>query len=112
MTRPIKRRAAARRSLRPVYELGAFNVTGFCLAHGVSRSLFYRMRRSGAGPRIMKCGARTLVSVEAARVWRRACERAAAVSRRVMAAAGRHSSKDQRRGRVAGVRRPAHTRRR
>jgi hypothetical protein len=81
MTREIKRRARARRSLPPVYELAAFSVFGFCLAHGLSRSKFYHMLRAGEGPRVMKCGRRTLISVEAAQRWRRARERVAAGSR-------------------------------
>ena len=82
MTREIKRRARTRRALPPMYELAAFSVYGFCLAHGLSRSKFYEMRRAGAGPRIMKCGTRTLISVEAAQAWRRARERVGTVSRR------------------------------
>ena len=62
----IEKRARARRGLLPLYELGAYNVLGFCLAHGLSRSTFYALRRAGDGPRIMKCGRRTLISVEAA----------------------------------------------
>ena len=77
---PVKRigkRARARRTLPPLYELAAYNVLGFCLAHGLSRSTFYALRHAGAGPRIMKCGRRTLISIEAAQAWRRARERAA-----------------------------------
>jgi hypothetical protein len=77
MTRETKRRARARRPLPPVYELAAFSVFGFCLAHGLSRSKFYGMLREGEGPRVMKCGTRTLISVEAARAWRQARERTA-----------------------------------
>jgi hypothetical protein len=73
----IEKRARARRILPPLYELAAHNVFGFCLTHGLSRSTFYALRRAGVGPRIMKCGRRTLVSVEAAAAWRRARERAA-----------------------------------
>ncbi len=82
MTKQIRKRARARRALPPVYELGAYSVYGFCLAHGLSRRKFYYMRRAGEGPRVMKCGRRTLISVEAAQRWRRARERMAAVSRR------------------------------
>jgi hypothetical protein len=81
MAKEIKMRARARRPLPPIYELAAFSVFGFCVAHGLSRSLFYRLLRSGAGPRVMKCGRRTLISVEAAQRWRRARERVAAGSR-------------------------------
>lgn len=77
MTREIKMRARAPRPLPPVYELAAFSVFGFCVAHGLSRSLFYRLLRAGEGPRVMKCGRRTLISVEAARDWRLTRERAA-----------------------------------
>jgi hypothetical protein len=66
MTREIKRRARARRALPPVYELGAYSVYGFCLAHGLSRRKLYYMLEAAEGPRIMKCGTRTLISVE----WR------------------------------------------
>ena len=76
MAKTVKMRARVRRPLPPIYELAAFSVFGFCVAHGLSRSLFYRLVRSGAGPRIMKCGRRTLISVEAAQRWRRARERA------------------------------------
>jgi hypothetical protein len=52
MAKQVKMRARARRPLPPIYELAAFSVFGFCVAHGLSRSLFYRLVRSGAGPRI------------------------------------------------------------
>ena len=78
----VQKRAPARRPLPPVYELAAFSVFGFCLAHGLSRRKLYYMLEAGEGPRIMKCGTRTLISVEAAQRWRRARERMAAVSRR------------------------------
>lgn len=81
MSRETNNRTRAR-CLPPAYELAAFSVFGFCVAHGLSRSLFYRMLRAGEGPRVMKCGSRTLISVEAARAWRGARERTAAVSRR------------------------------
>ena len=82
MTKQIRKRARAHRPLPPVYELAAFSIYGFCLAHGLSRRKLYYMLEAGEGPRIMKCGTRTLISVEAAQRWRRARERIAAVSRR------------------------------
>lgn len=100
MTKSTARRRHVRRSLRPIYELGAFNVPGFCLAHGVSRSLFYSMLRSGVGPRIMKCGTRTLISVESAQRWRRARERVAAVSRPARTDGGHRTRKNHRRRRT------------
>ena len=56
----------------------AFSVAEFCAAHGISRSLFYKMLKNSTGPEIMKCAGRTLVSVEAASRWRRRMEQIAA----------------------------------
>jgi hypothetical protein len=96
----IGKRARARRALPPVYELAAYNVLGFCLAHGLSRSTFYELRRVGDGPVIMKCGTRTLISVEAAQTWRRARERAAlALVTGRTAGGSRRRSQARRRGR-------------
>jgi hypothetical protein len=96
MTKRINKRARARRRLPPVYELAAFSVYGFCVAHGLSRSLFYNLRRAGAGPSIMKCGTRTLISIEAAQAWRRARERATATRH----GAARPSRRNRRRVRI------------
>lgn len=52
----------------------AQSVTDFCHANGISRSLFYKLQRAGAGPRLMKVGRRTLISAEAAADWRKAVE--------------------------------------
>lgn len=54
----------------------AFTVIGFCEAHGIGRNLFYQLRKDGLGPKVMKVGARTLISHEAAAEWRRRMERA------------------------------------
>lgn len=51
-----------------------FDVPGFCAAHGISRSFFYRLLAEGRGPRLMKLGRRTLVSAEAAAEWRERME--------------------------------------
>ena len=52
----------------------ALTVPEFCEAHRISRALFYLMLRDGRGPRVMKCGKRTLVSSESAQAWRRQME--------------------------------------
>jgi predicted DNA-binding transcriptional regulator AlpA len=52
----------------------ALSVAEFCMAHGLSRSSYYKFRRAGDGPDEMKLGARTLISVEAAEAWRRRME--------------------------------------
>ena len=110
MTRRLDRRARVRRPLPPIYELAAFNVYGFCIAHGLSRSTFYRMLQQGEGPRVMKAGTRTLISVEAAQAWRRARERAAAGLRTVTGLIARRVQKNHARHRVQR-RKSAHARR-
>lgn len=45
------------------------SVRAFCLAHGISRSFFYRLLRRGEGPAVVKVGARTFITREAAQRW-------------------------------------------
>ena len=56
-------------------ERAAYSVPAFCMAHGFSRALLYKALREGWGPKIMKCGARTLITVEAAARWRAKMEK-------------------------------------
>ncbi len=55
-------------------EMQAYGVKEFCTTHGISRSGFYALLKLGKGPKTMKVGTRTLVSTEAAKDWRKACE--------------------------------------
>jgi hypothetical protein len=50
----------------------AYAIESFCKAHGISRSTFYNLIRSGKGPRLMQT--RVLISGEAAADWRRNME--------------------------------------
>jgi predicted DNA-binding transcriptional regulator AlpA len=50
------------------------SVDEFCADHGISRAMFYKLQKEGSGPRIMKIGSRTLISLEAAETWRRQME--------------------------------------
>jgi predicted DNA-binding transcriptional regulator AlpA len=52
----------------------ASSVDEFCIAHGISRAMFYKLLKVGKGPRVMRVGSRTLVSEESAAAWRRAME--------------------------------------
>lgn len=62
----------------PTPPKGAYSITEFCQAHGgFTRQFFYKLLKQGKGPRLMKIGARTLISVEAAADWRRQMEGAA-----------------------------------
>lgn len=60
-----------------VVERAAFSVNEFCAAHTITKPLFYKLVKNGQGPRIMKAGTRTLISIEAAADWRRAMEEGA-----------------------------------
>jgi predicted DNA-binding transcriptional regulator AlpA len=52
------------------------SVPQFCTSHGLSRSFFYKLLAQGKGPRLVKLGARTLISAEAAEAWRARMEAA------------------------------------
>lgn len=52
----------------------AYSVPEFCQQHRISRAMFYVLVRDGRGPRLMKVGKRTLISVEAAADWRKLME--------------------------------------
>jgi hypothetical protein len=56
----------------------AFTVPEFCEAHRISRALFYLLLKRGDGPRLLKAGRRTLITVDAAAEWRRRMEAATA----------------------------------
>jgi hypothetical protein len=55
----------------------AMSIHAFCVRHDISEDFFFKMQREGWGPRVMRVGARTLISVESAADWRRARERKA-----------------------------------
>ena len=57
---------------RPIEELGGalcYSTAEFCRSASISEEMFYKLRRTGRGPKIFKLGARTMISVEAARRW-------------------------------------------
>lgn len=49
----------------------ALSIQEFCDGHGLSRSMYYVLRKSGQGPIEMVVGNRRLISVESAAAWRR-----------------------------------------
>jgi predicted DNA-binding transcriptional regulator AlpA len=49
---------------------GVFDIKSFCESHRISRSFLYKLIAEGRGPRLMKLGRRTLISIEAAAEWR------------------------------------------
>lgn len=52
-------------------EQQAYSIPQFCSAHCISRALFYVLLKNGQAPDIMKLGRRTLISAEAAEMWRK-----------------------------------------
>jgi hypothetical protein len=55
----------------PSAEIRAYSIPEFCKTHGdISQAFFHALVAKGKGPRLMKIGARTLISVEAAAEWR------------------------------------------
>ena len=61
---------------RPPTPRLALSIPEFCEAHGISEAFFYKLKRQGEGPREMKVGARTLITLESAAEWRRERENA------------------------------------
>jgi hypothetical protein len=59
-------------------ERAAFTVAEFCAAHRVSRSSLYKAWAQGTGPRYLRNGKKVLITIEAARDWRREREAASA----------------------------------
>jgi len=51
-----------------------YSVNEYCAALGISRGTFYNRLRDGTGPRVMKVGNRTIVTVEAHHEYRHRCE--------------------------------------
>jgi predicted DNA-binding transcriptional regulator AlpA len=52
----------------------AFTIEEFCKSYGISRALYYKLLKTGNGPRIAKIGSKTLIGDEAANEWLRARE--------------------------------------
>jgi hypothetical protein len=69
------KRKKQRRKAPPGTELHVYTRERFCDVHGISLGLFHILMRQGRGPRVMKLGRRTLISVEAAAEWRRRMEK-------------------------------------
>jgi hypothetical protein len=47
----------------------AFSIPMFCRLHGLSVSMFHKMRTTGLGPDVFRVGRRTLISASAAQRW-------------------------------------------
>jgi hypothetical protein len=49
----------------------SLSIPEFCRRNSISKSLFYKLRRQGLGPRVMTVGERQLISVVAELDWQR-----------------------------------------
>jgi hypothetical protein len=65
-----QRRLAAKAAHGAV-TLRAFSISQFCLAYGLGRSTYYRLRAQGLAPRELACGKRALITIDAAEEWER-----------------------------------------
>jgi len=59
----------------PMAAAAAFTIDEFCAAHRLSPELYFKLKRSGRGPREMQVGRRRMISAESAARWRRRQER-------------------------------------
>jgi predicted DNA-binding transcriptional regulator AlpA len=66
----------------------ALSISEFCEAFRISVDFFYKLKRQRRGPREMKIGHRTLISMEAAVEWQREREAATAAEAKAKAATG------------------------
>jgi predicted DNA-binding transcriptional regulator AlpA len=64
---------------RDVPRLG-FRIPEFCRAFGISEDFYYRLQRTGLGPKTIKIGNVTIISDIAADTWRREREAATAAT--------------------------------
>jgi hypothetical protein len=73
--KPRKRQHHNRIRAPPSSDALAYSIPQFCLLNGgMSEALYYKIAAAGQGPKTFKVGNRTMISVEAARGWRRARE--------------------------------------
>jgi hypothetical protein len=74
---PKRRRRHNHQRIRapPPGNAGAFSIPQFCAAHGaMSEAFYHKLQTLGLGPKTMRVGGRTMISIEAAAQWRRDCE--------------------------------------
>ena len=55
-------------------EKDAVGILEFCQRHGLSRSTFYNLEKIGRAPKVMRLGAKIMVSKEAMADWRSSIE--------------------------------------
>jgi hypothetical protein len=67
---PVQRSLDSDAAQRAPLPIGAYSIPQFCAAHAISESFFHKLRKQGRGPPVIRLGARTLITIEAATRWR------------------------------------------
>lgn len=52
----------------------AFDISAFCKRNGISRGMYYKMKKQGLGPTEFRVGTKPLISHESDAAWRRRME--------------------------------------
>lgn len=73
-----RKRVEVQQASVPVATSPSLTIDEFCAVERISRTFYYKLEKSGIGPRTMKVGACRRISPEAHAEWRRAREAAAA----------------------------------
>ncbi|WP_316178265.1 MULTISPECIES: transcriptional regulator [unclassified Bradyrhizobium] len=47
----------------------SISINEFCVNHGISRTLYFKLQEQGMGPRTMKLGKRVLITEQAVADW-------------------------------------------
>jgi hypothetical protein len=63
----------------------ALSILEFCDAHGISEGFYYKLKKERKGPREMRLGTRTLITLESAAIWRAEREAASAAEAKAKA---------------------------
>lgn len=66
----VPRNRRERRKLASSTSAVVFTVDEWCARYKFGRSFFYKLLREGRGPKIMKLGSRTLITVNSDNEWR------------------------------------------
>ncbi|BAL07768.1 MULTISPECIES: hypothetical protein [Bradyrhizobium] len=57
-------------NIKPPQPRLALTIREFCEAHRISQGMFYKLKKQGLTPTEMRLGTRSVISLEAAAVWR------------------------------------------
>jgi hypothetical protein len=71
LAEPCTRDAVTETRIRgPPVPTAVFSIASFCIAHGISESMYFKLRDQNQGPREMRLGTRVFITHESAARWR------------------------------------------